>query len=56
MWQRLLTHLAVGFVFLQRKEQEKDQLRCSVPWGRQQLTLGGVCGGKGEEVVKGPWL
>lgn len=54
--EMLLTHLAVGFMFLQRREQKEDQLRCSVPWGRQQLTLGGECGGKEEEVVKVPWL
>lgn len=52
----LLTHLTVGFMFLQGREQEEEnQLRCSVPQGRQQPTLGGVCGGKGEEVVKVSW-
>lgn len=53
----LLTHLSIGFVFLQRRKQDKqNQLRWSAPRQKQHHTLGSVCDGKGEEVVKVLWL
>lgn len=53
----LLTHLSVGFMFLQRRKyDEQNQLRWSVPGEKQHHALGGVCVGKGKEVVKVPWI
>lgn len=53
----LLTHLSVGFVFLQRRKQDgQNQLRWSAPREKQYHTVGGVCDDKREEVVKVLWL